>query len=372
MIFVSVIIIGIYTVLILDLFIGFKKVPEFAVEKKQPEIKFSIIIPFRNEAENLPGLLKSIELLNYPREMFEVLFVNDDSSDVFKEIITLYQQKLNILLIDNIRKSTSPKKDAIETAVKKAKYDYILTTDADCIVPEQWLFNYNAFITIERPEMTVGPVAYKTDRSFLQQFQSLEFLSLQGSTIGAFGIKKPFMCNGANLCYRKRAFLSVDGYAGNESIAGGDDIFLMEKMLKNFPGEIKYLKSKEAVVYTRPQPDFKSLKDQRIRWAAKTGSYTNAFGKIVGMLVFITNLYLILLFLLAAFHQVSWQHFGVAFLIKYNVDFALLFRSANFFDQQKILSKYLISSVLYPPFVVCIAVLSFFKTFNWKGREFKK
>ncbi|RUA12664.1 MAG: glycosyltransferase, partial [Flavobacteriia bacterium] len=273
---------------------------------------------------------------------------------------------------DNIRKSTSPKKDAIETAIKKAKYDYIITTDADCILPEQWLLNYNAFIAAEQPEMIVAPVAYKTNRSFLQQFQSLDFLSLQGSTIGAFGIKKPFMCNGANLCYRKRAFLGVDGYAGNKSIAGGDDIFLMEKMLKTYPGKVKYLKSKEAIVFTRPQPDFKSLKDQRIRWAAKTGSYTNTFGKIVGMIVFITNFYLILLFILAAFQQVSWQHFGVAFLIKYNVDFVLLFRSANFFGQQETLSKYLICSVLYPPFVVYIAVLSFFKTFNWKGREFKK
>jgi len=372
MIFLSALIIGIYVVLILDLFVGFKKVPGFSVHNKKAEIYFSLIIPFRNEAENLPGLLKSIQLLDYPKEMFEVIMVNDDSSDHYKEIISAFQQKLNIILIDNKRKSQSPKKDAIETAIKKAKYKWIITTDADCIVPEQWLLNFNSFILAEQPEMIVAPVAYKTDKSFLQEFQNLDFLSLQGSTIGAFGINKAFMCNGANLCYRKEAFYAVEGYSGNESIAGGDDIFLMEKMLKAFPGKVKYLKSKEALVFTRPQPDFISLKNQRIRWAAKTGSYTNIFGKAVGMIVFTANLYLIILFFLATFHQISWQHFGIAFLIKFNVDFALLYRTAGFFDQQESLSRFLTSSALYPLFVVYIAVLSFFKKFRWKGREFKK
>jgi cellulose synthase/poly-beta-1,6-N-acetylglucosamine synthase-like glycosyltransferase len=371
-IILSVVIIGIYAVLILDLFFGFNKVPEFKIQNPSPETYFSIIIPFRNEAENLPGLLKSIQQLNYPKEMFEIILVNDDSSDDFNEIITAYEQELSITLTDNIRKSGSPKKDAIETAIKKAKYDRIITTDADCKVPEQWLNNFDAFITSEQPEMIVAPVVYQTDKSFFQYFQNLDFLSLQGSTIGAFGIQKPFMCNGANLCYHKEAFYSVNGYSGNESIAGGDDIFLMEKMLKAFPGKVKYLKSKKSMVLTRPQPDLRSLKNQRIRWAAKTTSYNSTFGKAVGLIVFTTSLYLIFLFLLAAFHKIGWQHFGIVFLIKFNVDFALLYRTAGFFDQQESLNKYLVSSILHPVFIVYIAILSFFKKFDWKGREFRK
>ncbi len=373
MILLSALIIVIYSVLILSFFFGFKKVAVYSPDKDfLPKIRFSIVIPFRNEAEQLPDLLKSVKELNYPKDLFEIILINDDSSDNFMEIITHFQKDLPIVLTRNKRKSDSPKKDAIETAVKISKHEWIVTTDADCIVPENWLVNFDNFIRRKSPEMIVAPVAYTINNTFLQHFQNLDFLSLQGSSIGAFGIKRPFMCNGANLCYRKRTFFEVNAYQGNDQIAGGDDIFLMEKILKKYPGKVKYLKNFDATVFTKPQPDFKSLKEQRIRWAAKTSAYTNDFGKITGLIVFTTNFYLLLLFILAGFHQIGWQHFGIIFLIKFNVDFALLYRTALFSRQTESLGKYMISSMLYPPFTVFIALFSFFKEFEWKGRSFKK
>ena len=234
------------------------------------------------------------------------------------------------------------------------------------------LNNLDAFIQKNDVKMIASPVAYSIENKFLQHFQNLDFLSLQGTTMGSFGIDKPFMCNGANLCYKKEAFLNVKGFEGNDHIASGDDVFLMEKILNKFPGGVKYLKNFESVVFTKPQPDFRSLIQQRIRWAGKMGSTKSMFGKIVGLIVLIANAYLVLLLFLYLTHQISWKYVGLFFLVKLNVDFVLLFKTTEFFKQQDSMRRYLYSSFLYPFFSMYVAFLSFFKGYQWKGQTFKK
>jgi len=375
MIVVSIIILVFYSTLILMFVKGFDQIELFKPELKNPVSNFSILIPFRNEAKNLPSLLESIALLHYPNKKFEVLMINDDSTDEFKTVINDFKRlhnNIELHLFENKRKSNSPKKDAIETGITNARFDWIITTDADCIIPKDWLFSFDGFIQKEIPKMVVAPISYKIKNSFLDQFQNLDILSLQGSTIGGFGIKKPFLCNGANLCYNKDAFIKVNGFEGNDNIASGDDIFLLEKMVQNYPDKVKYLKSQKAIITTKPEKNLHDLIHQRIRWASKTGNYSNIFGKFIGITVFTTNALLILILFLAIFNKISWQHFGLFFLIKFNVDFLLLYKTAVFFKQQDSLKVYLFSGILYPFFIVFIAITSIFKGYTWKDRKFSK
>lgn len=375
MILISIFITVIYVLFIFSFVIGIDRIQNFKKTKDVDQINFSILIPFRNEAKNLPLILKSLSKIRYPLDKFEIFLINDDSSDNFKMHIDNFQNqnnKIKIHLINSERKSNSPKKDAIKTAVMQTNFDWIITTDADCIVPEEWLKNFNYFIQKNNSKMIVAPVTFIYEDNFLNNFQILDFLSLQGSTIGGFGINKPFMCNGANLAYNKHAFLEVNGFDGNDHIAGGDDIFLLEKFINTFPKKVQYLKSETSIVKTKAQPSLNQLINQRIRWAAKTGSYSNSFGKFVGLIVFTTNFYLIFLFVYATLNYISWQHFGLVFLLKFNIDFLLIYKTSKIFNQQEALKKYLISSFLYPIFNVFVAFLSFFKKFEWKGRTFKK
>lgn len=375
MILTSIIITVIYVALIFAFIIGFNRVQNFEYTTCKPQNKFSILIPFRNETENLPALLESLSKLKYPVELFEIFLINDNSSDNYKSLLDNFNnqyKKLQIHLINSKRKSSSPKKDAIETAINEANFEWIITTDADCILPKNWLCNFDDFIQKNNTKMIVAPVAFIYEKKYLNNFQILDFLSLQGSTIGGFGIEKPFLCNGANLCYNKEAFLKVNGFDGNDHIAGGDDIFLLEKFINHFPNKVQYLKSDTSIVKTKAQTTLNQLIDQRVRWASKTSSYTNSFAKLVGIIVLITNLYLIFLFIIAALNYINWQHFGVVFLAKFNIDFLIIYKSSKFFNQQEALKKYLISSLLYPIFNVFIAFLSFFRKFEWKGRSFKK
>jgi cellulose synthase/poly-beta-1,6-N-acetylglucosamine synthase-like glycosyltransferase len=357
---------------------GFDKVDDFVLQDLPSKTKFSIIIPFRNEATNLTQLLQSISKLNYSRLMFEVILVNDASDDnsvhVINQFISSNQDKLaiDILIIENIRLSNSPKKDAITTAVEKAKFNWIITTDADCIVPKYWLDAYDELIQINTPNCIVAPVTYKAENSFFNRFQTLDFLSLQGATIGGFGLKQPFMSNGANFGYQKSIFKSLKGFDGNSNIASGDDIFLLEKCIQLNKTKVNYLKSRKAIVTTKPAKNITDLIHQRVRWASKTSEYNNTFAQLVGIVVLLANLICVTGIATVVLGYLNVKTLIALFIIKFSIDFLLLFKTARFFKQDTLLLSYLFSSLLYPFYNIYVALLSLFKTYEWKGRTFKK
>ena len=260
----------VYVATIASLIYGFTKVNSFDYLGLKPKTKFSIIVPFRNEAENLPILLNSFSKLNYPNNLFEIILVDDDSEERL-QIADFSPEKFReqILVIKNNRVSNSPKKDAISTAISKTKNDWIITTDADCIVNENWLLTLDNYIQNQDVSMIAGAVTYDCNDSFLHHFQQLDLASLQGATIGSFGLGKGFMCNGANFAYTKSFFLELNGFDGNDTIASGDDVFLLQKAIANNPEKVHYLKSKNNIVITKPLNDWKSLFYQRVRWASK-------------------------------------------------------------------------------------------------------
>jgi len=378
MIIISIIILAFYCVLIIAFIIGFDRIENFNSVSATPKTSFSIVIPFRDEAQALPILLNSLKQLDYPPDKFELIFVDDDSQDESIKIINGFLDKPldrvqgDIKVIKNVRKSGSPKKDAVKTAIVQANFDWIITTDADCIIPQNWLQNFDTFIQKYQPKLIAAPVTYNSINSLLDKFQLLDLMSLQGSTIGGFGLNNPFMCNGANLCYEKKAFLDVNGFDGNEHIASGDDIFLLEKMTAKYPSKIHFLKSDTAIVNTKPEVMLKKLISQRIRWAAKATSYKSKFSKLVSIAVFSMNFLIIMLFLGSIIGYHSWQIFIIIFIIKFCVDFILLFKMARFFKQQSVLKHYFWASLVYPIFIIFIALNSFTSGYSWKGRTYKR
>lgn len=375
MIYISMLISIIYLALIFCFIIGFYKISLLKNIHKSPKNRFSIVIPFRNEAHNLPDLLQSLSAMKYPAELFEILLVNDDSEDNFNPIISAFKHQnpiLNLSLSQNVRKTNSPKKDAINTAINMSNFEWIVTTDADCVVPKLWLQSLNQYILDEKPLFISAPVKFSAQNSFLHHFQQLNFTSLIGSTIGGFGIGSPFLCNGANLCYQKTTFFEVNGFEKNTNIASGDDIFLMEKMLKAFPKKVKFLKSAEAIVETNSENTWKLFINQQIRWASKSDSYTNLFAKFLGILVFLENFLLIVLGILSLLFPKIWIYLALVFAAKIIVDFILIAQTSVFLKSTKSLKYYLPVSVLYPFFIVYAGFLSTFKNYEWKGRNFKK
>lgn len=378
MIWILIFLFSCYAILIISLAIGFKRIHEFKTNSKTAKTSFSVIIPFRDEAENLPNLLKSVLALEYPKDLVEFIFVDDASSDASVEIINKLQfilskneeiTKTNLRVISNIRASNSPKKDAITTAITTAKNNWIITTDADCILPIKWLLTFDAFIQQNKPKMVVAPVNYIVENTSLEQFQLLDFMSLQGTTIGGFGIDFPFLCNGANLAYKKEEFFKENGFKGNNSIASGDDIFLFEKFLLADKKGVQFLKSKDAIVATFPVKTSAALINQRIRWASKTSRLKSNKVKLIGLLVFLINLSIIF----SVFLSNNIVIILLPLTLKITIDLMLFVPTIHFYNHKESFIKwYLFSSILYPFFSVFIVFKSFFYKYNWKGRIFKK
>ena len=356
----------IYILFIGQLIYGFNRMKRFSKKEFTPKTSFTIVVPFRNEKENLPNLLHSISLLNYPKELVEVILVDDDSDDEFR----IQNLEFRIQMVKNIRKSYSPKKDAIETAIQIAKNNWIITTDADCLVQKDWLTTFDQYIQENEVEMVASGVCYVPKNGFLSAFQNLDFLSLQGATIGSFGINQPFMCNGANFAYSKSFFKELNGFQGNETIASGDDVFLLQKAVSFAPKKVGFLLAKESIVATKPAGTWSELFQQRVRWASKSTGYSSVYGKLLALVVFGGNLAWIVSFLLWLVGLLDQNIFMLFVALKFLIDFILLFKTANFFESK--LQYVLASSLLYPFFSVSVAVYSLFGKYSWKGRNFKK
>lgn len=354
-----------YCLAIIVLIYGFTKVNTIEYTGLTPKTKFSIIVPFRNEAENLPILLESLSKLNYLMELFEVILVDDESEESFK----IPSLKFKVSVINNIRVTNSPKKDAIVTALQIVSTDWIITTDADCVVDKDWLLTLDNYIQLHDITMIAGAVTYDCGNSFLHHFQQLDLTSLQGATIGSFGIKKGFMCNGANFAYTKSFFQKLNGFNGNDEIASGDDVFLLQKAIAKSTEKVHYLKAQNTIVTTKPLNDWKSLFYQRVRWASKTSSYQSSFGKGLGLLVFAGNLSWLLVLGSWLLGLTAFQNFFLVCVLKFSVDTILIYKTNHFLNNSKM--RYLIlSSLLYPFFCVSVALYSLFGKYEWKGRTF--
>ena len=205
----------------------------------------SILIPFRNEAENLLSLLSSLQALDFAAHSVQIVLVNDHSRDGGEKAIGEYAGELDIQLINQTQ--GVGKKAAIRTGWKSCTGDIIIQTDADCSLPIHWLSAMLVPFSNEDIRLACGPVQFRGSTNFWQRIVALDFEAL--IAIGAAHIhwKKPMICNAANLAYRKSLIADVDL---NERAASGDDVFLLQSAHHQNPNSIVFVKNKKATVKT--------------------------------------------------------------------------------------------------------------------------
>jgi cellulose synthase/poly-beta-1,6-N-acetylglucosamine synthase-like glycosyltransferase len=189
------------------------------------------------------------------------------------------------------------------------------------------------------------------------------------------------MCNGANLAYTKKAFEEVNGFAGIDTIASGDDMLLMHKIYTRYPGKVMFLKSKDAIVQTEPVSSVKEFFNQRIRWASKADKYDDRRIFSVLLLVYIINLVLLLLPILILFDpgKLSIIHYPLSvpglwlllLLVKTVVELIFLYPVARFFDKQKLLWLFPLMQPFHIIYTIIAGWLGRFGSYSWKQRKVK-
>lgn len=364
-----------YCVLILLYRQWFLKLPLFQKNTSfQPKTKFSIIIPARDEEKNITGCINSILAQNFPLSLFEIIIINDHSTDATEEIIRSFQKdhtNLRLLnLADHIdgKQLNAYKKKAIEFAISQSNGDWIVTTDADCSMGADWLLMYDAFIQQNNPVFVAAPVMFTTDGSFLDTFQLLDFISLQGITAAAVSAGHHTMCNGANIAYRKDVFYEAGQFRGIDDVASGDDMLLMYKIKQKYPAQMGYLFTREAIVLTEPMKDWKSFLNQRIRWASKTGSYQDKGIFWTLALVYAVNFLLLLLTFWSPFVEKGFQNWLLLLLAKTLIELSFMIPVARFYKQANTLVWFPVMQVFHMLYTVIAGWLGKFGTYQWKGR----
>ena len=356
-----------YSFLIIYYWLGWKSIPDYIPSVLSPKTKISIIIPARNEEENIGQLLQALQEQTYPKELFEVIVVDDHSTDKTAGIVQQFSTvKLIQLKDDGIN---SYKKKAIETGIAAATGKLIVTTDADCLPSPGWLQIIAAFKEEKNSVFIAAPVKINCNSSLIEMFQAMDFMVLQGITGAAVYKKKMSMCNGANIAYERKVFYEVSGFTGIDHIASGDDMLLMHKIWKQYPDRLHYIKSKDAIVSTEPMKTWKDFFNQRIRWASKAKSYDDKRILPVLLLVYLFNLSFLLLLVAGYWWPKYWIFLIVLWAAKTIIEFPLFISLCNFFDKQWAIKLFFFFQPLHIFYTIISGLLGQFGKYEWKGRK---
>jgi cellulose synthase/poly-beta-1,6-N-acetylglucosamine synthase-like glycosyltransferase len=368
----------IYAGLIFRLVVIWRSMSVFALKESfNPQVFISIIIPARNEAAAIEACLEAIARQNYPSNLYEILVVDDHSSDATVEKVKAFPSS-NLRLIHladhpQLDSLSGFKKQAITWAIEHARGELIVTTDADCIAPPFWLKHLAACYQEHGAKFIAAPVVFSPTTSLLEDFQALDFLGMMLATGAGIQTGWFHLSNGANLAYPKKTFYEVGGFQDIQQIASGDDMLLMHKIIRRYPNNLCFLKTTNATVSTTAQSTLSAFIQQRLRWATKSNSYTDR--KVITVLGLIFFFCWAILLSLPAAILWGWPALAAGLVllsIKATADYQLLSTAAVFFDKQALMRRFWLAQGLHILYITLIGLLANVKkTYEWKGRRVK-
>lgn len=344
---------------------------ENSAEEKIEYHKFSVLIPIRNEASNISVLLQELDLQIYPKDKFEVIVINDHSTDDSLQVIHDLKPKLQCSLrLIQLPDKCEGKKAALKEGISQASGDIIVTTDGDCRVYRNWLNTFNIAFQNSATKMAFGGVSYITENRLLHALQAMELCVLVAVGAVMNKMEWPSMCNGANLAFHKKKFLELGGYSGNEHIPTGDDEFLLRKFYKDASNSISFIKAWNNVVLTNPVNTWGELIQQKIRWASKWKQHKDWITWVMALFIFIANMTFIGLIILGINGNINFIEMTVLYGVKVLADVLLISRMLSWFGDKKPIRMTIVFSIVYPIYAVVVGVLSSFGNYRWKGRNY--
>lgn len=364
----------VYAIIVVYMRRGWTSIPFFSLDKDDiSSTKVSVLIAARNEEENIGRTLDALVAQTYPKELFEVIVVDDHSDDSTADIVRRYADRgVRLLQLDEGDKLNSYKKLAIDKAIGLSTGDIIMTTDADCRMGKDWIKTIVQLFDKEDLVMISSPVAYHEEKSFFERLQTLEFMYLIGLGAAGIGNRHPTTCNGANFAYRKPVFYEVGGFKGIDDVASGDDELLLHKVARRYPHKIGFCKSYDAVVLTDAKPDLASFISQRKRWASKSTKYKDLSLVALGVVVWLFNLLMVMgtiqfFFLLPDYNA----FFLMSLAVKCLAEWILLRPIVQFFRRPGLIYLLFPLTVVHCFYFAFIGVAGNIGTYQWKGRNVK-
>lgn len=367
MILILTCILGSYFLFLIVLLFGWWRMRSQKAPAAVENQKISVVVAMRNEASAIQDLLKSLLKQDYTN--YEIILVDDHSSDNTKEVIQTFKRdnpegagKIRLM-----RNHGTGKKAALTSGVIAAVGDIIATTDADAVVPPQWLSYINTTFSSDKIQFVLGGVALQQDGSLFSDMQAIEFSSLIGTTAATAAIGIPTMANGANMAYRKSAFEEVGGYHDNMHIPSGDDEFLLRKIAAKHPDSVRFMNEPSTMVRTKTVGTWSEFFNQRVRWAGKWRYNTSLLTMFVAVYVFLVQLAIALAFLQLPVS--GWIPVLSLLLTRFVLEAVLLFNVCRFSGVRWDWRAFVALQVAYPFYVLMVSIAAQFMTYTWKDRR---
>ncbi|WP_232526513.1 glycosyltransferase [Marinilabilia rubra] len=347
---------------------GWLKLPEINTGHHfHGRVFISVIIPFRNEEENLLKLVKNLSEQRFSPHHMEIVLVDDHSTDNGFETAKQLQKSHQWLKIVSSKKQG--KKAALRSGISSATGELIVTTDADCHFSRDWLQTIAETYLEKNPDMIVMPVGMESGKRWIDRFQQNDYLALQLATAGAMGNGNPIISSGANLAFKKKSFLETSKNIQGTQYLSGDDVFLLHTF-KSQSFRIIYLKSAQAMAKTYPADSLKQFLLQRMRWGGKSKGYEDHFARNTALTILIVNTFIAIMPFIALFFGIQFFTIWVAaVLIKTSADWSLLNSGKSFFSVRTGLPAFLSFSLIYPYYILTAGVGSLFIRESWKDRK---
>jgi len=348
---------------------GWKSINDALKKDQATAIKISIIVAARNEDENLPTLLKCLEVQTYPKSLMEWIFIDDHSFNKLSENKCFNTNIHENLILIDLPDNLSGKKEALLLGAKTSSGEILIFTDADCQPGPAWVENIVNSYSINKPGIIIGLVDYYRGNDFSQKFFRFDLMSLVVTGAGLASLGFPIICNGANLAVQRKVYMDNIKSLKTE-IASGDDVFLLHAVKKKKEKQIIVLKDKDSIVYTNPPFNIAEFISQRTRWASKSQGYNDWMTIIVAFLVLSANLAIISGVILSIITG-NYLIFLIPFIIKTIADCFILTTGLLFFGGIKDLMLLPLFSLMYPFYFISVLLLSYLKTNIWKGRKIR-
>lgn len=337
----------------------------------------SVVVAARDEEKNISHCIKSLLNQDYPVDKYEIIIVDDFSSDKTAELIKIFESSVTNLkyLFSSANEQghiISYKREAIQTGISASKGEYILLTDADCTVPTSWITTYSEQFMKEDCVFIGGTVIISDEnQNILTSFQGLDMIGMMVITGAGYQSGNQLLANGANMGFSKQVFKELGGYTQFPQKASGDDMFLLHHFHQHYPKSIRFLKTLSAVVVTQPEHSIKSLLGQRIRWASKNNAYKEMNINFSLSVLFIVSLTIVILGILSVLQaSIFFPMFCVLYIFKIFSDYLLQREAIRFFNKRKLEKYFFISQNIHTLYIAWVGIIaSLFPVYRWKGRK---
>lgn len=326
--------------------------------------RITILVCARNEEKSISACIASIAAQDYPTDKLELIVVNDRSTDRTAELLTTWKATipyLHIVEVDDTETQAQGKVNALMKGFDIASGEFILMTDADCVVPSKWAKEHVSWYNQDTG--MVASITSIVGGNLFDKCHSIEMV--QVLALGMSGINYHIRTSiiGNNLSIRKSAYEQIGGYR-NVPFSVTEDLALFQK-LWDFGWKVKSKANLHCAVVTEPTHDFKGWWRQKQRWV-QGGKRIGLPGIIIIGIGFIGAA---LILLLPFTHSLLFAL--MMFAIKCVIELLILFPTMKAIGKIPLL-RYLILYELYLLcFLLCVPIMYFQRDVKWKDRVYQ-